>query len=393
MNLTASNFRGECFSESFSVFLFIFAIINYYDSMLKIKTVSKILSLLLIAAGVSSCANHEFKIKGEIYGAEEKPLLLEKANFQGEWVPVDSTRINKNGGFSISFPAPLSPEIYRLVLNNQYVYIPVDSTETITVNSSWDKFGHDFSLQGSPNAQRMEAFEKELQRANLSHPDSITNFKRGVYTKYIKESPASILSFYILTKTIDGKPLYYPAETSDSKYFAAVATGYKTHRPDAPQTTLLEETALRAMKEKNREAGKFKEIEANEISLIEIVLQDENGANRKLSDIVGKGKPVVVVFSLLNMPDSPELNLALAEIYRQHQDKVEFYNVSLDADQYAWREAARNLPWITVYSPGQNASEDAVRYNVYQIPSFFIYNSQGELTSRPISLDELNKSL
>ena len=361
---------------------------------MNLKLLSKISFLALSSAIMTiGCSKNEFKVKGEIYGGENKTVLLERTGFQGQWIPVDSAHINKTGGFSLKFPAPQSPEIFRLVLDNKYIYFPVDSIETITVTSSFDKFGNDFTLTGSPDAERMERFEKELLDAYYSNTDSLKTFKKEVYTKYMKELPGSIVSFYILTKTIDGKPLYNPGNPDDRKYFAAVATGFKTHRPNAPQTTLLEQTALQALKEKNKEEGKYLSIEANEITIIDMDLQDDKGNNVKLSDVVGKGKPVAVIFSLLNHQDSPEINMALAEIYNRKGGNVEFYNVSLDSDQYAWREAAHNLPWITVYSPGEFMSEDAAKYNVIQLPSFFIYNSEGELTSRPLTLDELSKSL
>ena len=340
----------------------------------------------------TSCANHGFKVKGEISDAQEKSIILEKSDFQGRWLPVDSTKINKDGGFSLSFPAPLAPEIYRLSLNGQYVYLPVDSTETITVNSSYNKFGAEFTLKGSQNATQLEKFEKELHATNTKDSVALAEFKRGVYTKYMKDAPGSILSFYILTKTVDGKPLYNPEDAIDSKYFGAVATGFKSKHPDDPHTAILEQTALQALKKKNSEAGKFKTLEAQEIALIDIDLQDDNGKQRKLSDIAGKGKPVVVIFSQLTLPEAPQFNIALSEIYKKHPN-IEFYHVSIDPDQYAWRDAAKNLPWITVYSPGQDSSEDAVRYNVFQIPSFYIYDGNGELKSRPMTLEELNKSL
>lgn len=355
-------------------------------------TVSLSVFILAIVA-LSSCSNHKFKIKGEIYGGENKSMVIEKSDFQGRWLPVDSIKINKNGGFSFSFPTPMSPEIFRLALNGQYIYVPVDSTETITLNTSYDDFGQNFNLGGSHNAELMTKFEKELQSLNYENPDSLKSFKRNVYSTYMKDSPGSIISFYILTKTINGNPLYDPSDYSDSKYFGAVATGFKSHRPDDPHTALLEQTALNSIKKRNAESGKYREIEAAEISLIDINQQDENGKMVALSSIVGQGKPVVVIFSLLNHEDSPELNIKLANIYKRLDGKAEFYNVSLDADQYAWREAAHNLPWITVYSPGQNTSEDAINYNVFQIPSFFIYNADGELVSRPMTIEELNKSL
>ena len=352
-----------------------------------------LLVFTLMGSLLAACSNNKFKVKGEIYGAHEQSIVLEKSDFFGRWIPVDSTKINKNGGFAFSFPALSAPEIFRLALDNRYIYFPVDSTETITVNSSLENFGTDFSLTGSHNAERLAEFEKALHSFATSEPDSLADFKRSIYSNYMKDSPGSIVSFYILTKTIGGKPLYNPDDIKDSKYFAAVATGYKIAHPDDPRTSLLEKTALESLKRKNSAVGNYKTIEAQEIKLIDIDAQNENGDNVKLSDVAGKGKPVVVIFSLLNIPESPELNIALAEIYKRLGGKVEFFNVSLDADQYTWREAAKNLPWITVYSPGQNNSEDALHYNVFQVPSFFIYNAEGELSSRPMTIEELNKSL
>ncbi|MCH5228510.1 MAG: DUF4369 domain-containing protein [Muribaculaceae bacterium] len=359
-----------------------------------VKYLSKgLLTVFTISILLFSCANHKFKVKGEIYGAEEKTLVLEKSDFYGRWLPVDSVKINKNGGFSISFPVPPSPEIFRLNLNDRYVYFPVNDKETITLLSSYDNFGRDFKLDGSPEAVMMEKFEKDLQSSYNSHPDSLINFKRSVFSNYMKDNQGSIIAFYILTKTVDDKPLYDPSDPLDKKYFGAVATGFKEKRPDDPHTALLEQTALQAQKNQRAAEGKFHQIEAEEISLIDIDLQNENGQNVKLSSVTGKGKPVVVIFSLLNHPDSPEFNIKLAKIYNRLEGKVEFYNVSLDEDQYEWREAAKNLPWITVYSPGQNSSKDAVRYNVFQVPSFYIYDANGELSSRPMTLEELNQKL
>lgn len=352
-----------------------------------------VLSFFSFSLILSSCANHDFKIKGEINGADDKVVLLEKSDYIGQWITVDSVHTNKNGGFSFSFPTSGAPDIYRLSLNNQYIYIPVDSTETITVISSYDNFAKDFSLSGSQNAQLMEQFEKELHSYKNSGAEQSEEFKKNVYTKYIKDNRSSILSFYILTKTIDDQPLYDPTNPADRKYFGAVATGYKETKPNDPHTALLEQIALNAIKQKNNEAGNFIELEASEISLIDIDLPDENGKNVKLSDLVGKGKPVVVIFSILNHDDSPAFNLKLADIYNRVKDRIIFYNVSIDLDQLQWREAAKNLPWITVFSPGQENSNDVVRYNVFQIPSFFIYDAQGELQSRPLTLEELSKSL
>lgn len=349
------------------------------------------LGAVALLAAVSSCGEAKFKIEGEINGADNQAVVLEKSDFHGRWVAIDSTRTNASGAFSISRTAPAAPEIFRLQVDGKYIYVPIDSIETVTVESSLANFGSDFSLSGSDNAVRLENFEKELMALpeNVSD-DSLASFKRAVFTKYMREPQASIVSYYILTKTFGKRNLFDP-NTDDYKYFAAVATGYKDLRPNDPHTALLEKTSLDALKRRNQERGARLEIKAPELKVIDIDLPDENGKNVKLSSIVNNGKKTVVIFSLLTHPDSPAINLALSDIYKS--GNVNFYQVSLDPDQYAWRDAAKNLPWTTVYDPDGQYSTAAVSYNVSAIPSFYIYSAAGELVDSAFSIDELKKKL
>ena len=69
------------------------------------------------------------------------------------------------------------------------------------------------------------------------------------------------------------------------------------------------------------------------------------------------------------------------------------YHISFDADHYVWRDAARNLPWITVIDPGGMSSDALVKYNVGTIPAFFIYDAGGELVDRASDFRELSQKL
>lgn len=360
----------------------------------KFFDISKTYFLIAVTAGLiaTSCGNADFKIKGEIYGADDKPVILEKSDFHGRWMAIDSTRTSSTGAFSISRPAPAAPEVFRLSIDDKFLYVPIDSTETITVTSSLDKFGSEFTLAGSRKAETLEKFEKDIISlpANLS-VDSLTAFKKKIYANYLMNAQGSVVSYYILTKFIGNKPLFNPDDVNDIKYFAAVANGFKQLRPDDPRTALLEQTSVEAMKKKNLAFGKRLEIEAEELSIVDIDLPDENGKNIKLSDVVGKGKPTVVIFSLLTHPDAPALNIELSKIYNSHN--ISFYNVSLDPDQYAWRDAAKNLPWITVFDPDGEYSNAARLYNISELPTYFIYSSTGELTDRASTINELRKKL
>ncbi|MDE5881651.1 MAG: DUF4369 domain-containing protein [Muribaculaceae bacterium] len=362
--------------------------LNFY-SLSGAKSLLILASSLLLAA----CSEPSFKIKGEIEGADNQSVLLEKSDFMGRWVIVDSTRTSSSGSFSISRPAPAAPEIFRLDIDNRYIYLPIDSIETLTVTTTLKDFGTDFSVTGSEKAEALTRFEKEVHALpdNIS-ADSLTAFKRNIFTKYMRDAQGSIVSYYILTKVKDNKPLFDP-ETDDYKYFAAVATGFKELRPYDPHTALLENTSVNAIKKRNAERGNRLQIEAEEVTILDIDLPDENGKNRKLSEFVGNGKPTVVMFTLLTHPDAPAANIELSKLYNRYGGNVNFYQVSLDPDQYAWRDAARNLPWITVFDADGEYSKAARMYNVGNIPAYYIYDRKGDLAARAVNIDDLSKQL
>ena len=343
---------------------------------------------------VSACDREQkFKVDGDIYGAEGKSVTLAKADFAGRWVVVDSARVDKNGHFSISAVSPASPEIYRLTYNNRFIYLPVDSVETIHVSTDTAKFGKDFKLTGTPKAELMEAFERDLRGYNPADSAASEAFKRSVYTKYIQDSRGSIISYYVLTKVVDGKPLYDPADPGDIRYYGAVATQFEQFRPDDPHGKMVREVSIKAMRKRNSDMGRRKVLQAEEKRVVDIALPDENGTVRKLSDYVGKGNRVLVAFGMMNDEKSPAFNRELAALQSKFGSGMTIYSVSVDADQYAWRDAARNLPWITVFDAGGMTSTALIDYNVSVLPSFYIYSADGELIDSAFTIEDLHKKL
>lgn len=362
--------------------------------MKRYLTVTSFSLIFFLSIIVISCGEKKFKIDGEISGADKELLVLEKADFNGNWLIIDSTRTSSKGSFKFSRPAFPAPEILRLSLGKNHIYIPVDSTENINVKSSAGAFGIDFELSGSVTAKNMELFEKELLALPQDiSPDSLDSFKKSVFTKYMQRTPGSLTGYYILTKQVNGKPLFSPYEGDDYKYFAAVATGFQQTRPDDPRTKLLEQTGINALRERNNRLGRHREFEANEISLIEISLPDEKGAAKSLSEVAAQGKPTLLVFSLMNAEDSPALNFQLNKIREEKGNSFNIYQVSPDADRYAWREAASNLPWTTVYDSEAEYSPALAAYNVTELPAFFIIDSKGNLSARVFSLEEVKKGI
>ena len=97
--------------------------------------------------------------------------------------------------------------------------------------------------------------------------------------------------------------------------------------------------------------------------------------------------------SMMNEKESPVVNRALSDLYNSKGGSVEFYMVSLDRDRYAWRDAAVNLPWITVFDQEGRSSDIVTKYNIGVLPAFFIFNADGALVDRAFSIGELKEKL
>lgn len=344
-----------------------------------------------VALALASCKEKEFRIEGTVEGGADRSVVLEKASYGGHWIAVDSARVGNDGRFRIASDRPSAPEIYRLALDDRYIYLPVDSTETLSVTAKAPDFGTDFTVSGTPQAEQMAQFEKELMTLEFSDSAKREDFKKNVYSKYLKDSRAGILSYYVLTKTVGTEPLYDIMSESDAKYYAAVATAYQQYRPADPHTRLLQAASMDALKRKHSAAGRKRVMEAEEIKFIDLTLPDENGKDVSLSDVMGKGKKGVMIVTVMNEKESPAINKALSDIHSRGD--LAFYMIAIDGDQYAWRDAAKNLPWTTVTDPEGRNSEVLTRYNIGTLPAFFIFAPDGHLTDRAFSLEELNKKL
>lgn len=336
---------------------------------------------------------NNFRLEGVIEGADDASLVVERADYNGVWQPIDSTRTGGDGKFKIDVASAGVPEIYRLVLDGKYIYFPVDSTEHIRVESSLGGFGREYSLSGSEQARKFEEFDKALLRLPVTVADSVALFKKNVFNKYIKDSRGNLLGYYVLTKSVNGNLLFDPRDTSDVKYYSAVATIFKEFRPDDPRTAVLEQMALEGMKRRNKEMGRKMVVNANELKVIEIDLPGPDGKNHRLSETLRAGRPGIVVFTSQKDANTPGINVRLRELYDRRGGNISIYHVNVDGDRYAWKDGAVNLPWTSVYASAASDGKTLRDYNVSEVPTFFIYSPQGELINRAEDIEGLEAIL
>lgn len=346
---------------------------------------------VLASAGFQSCHDGNFHVDGAIDGAKDSLIVLQRADFSGRWVTVDSARGGDGGSFVFKFEAPATPEIFRVGCGGKYVYLPVDSTERLNVSGTLATLATGAKVSGSEQAERLARFEREAAALKATDEASREAFKRRVFTEYIQDRRADAVSYYVLGKEVGGSPLFSVNNPKDAKYYSAVATAFVQYRPTDPRTEALKQTALKAQQARNRTLGRQTVVQAGQTSSIDIILPDVSGTERSLSQQLGKGRPTVVIFSVMTAKESPAINRLIADIY--NKGGVEVYQVCLDSDRTAWREAAKAIPWTCVFDPDGSASAAARAYNVTTLPAAYIYNSRGELVARAESFADLERKL
>ena len=62
-------------------------------------------------------------------------------------------------------------------------------------------------------------------------------------------------------------------------------------------------------------------------------------------------------------------------------------------DEFQWRQAAKNLPWITVYDGNGVNSKYLSLYNVGGFPTLFVINRKGEIVERITDMEKLSSTL
>lgn len=91
---------------------------------------------------------------------------------------------------------------------------------------------------------------------------------------------------------------------------------------------------------------------------------------------------------------SPAFNVELNKVYEKYrQQGLEIYQVSVDENEYAWKQTAKNLPWITVLNNVAEGGKVLQQYNVGALPTTFVFNRNGELVQRVLDIDDLDSAV
>lgn len=339
--------------------------------------------MAMIAMILTSCNEGKFKVDGKITGATDSTLLVLEESSNGNWFVVDTVAVKTDGTFSVNAPAPEYPNIYRLRTTGEVICFPIDSLDHITVNTKLSAFSTEYTLSGSAHAEQVMKIDKEAiaLSGEKATPQQLKDFKRKVAEQIVAD-PAGIVAYYAINKYLDGKPLYDPLDDDDLRIIGAVANAFYSFRPNDPRTGYLVNVLTAGQQRRRAATEGMDTIYADVASLIDIDLQDYDGVDHKLSEVAAKNRLVLLNFTMYQADYSPMFNKLLNDVYNKYKAQgLVIYQISLDNDAVAWRQAAQNLPWITVYDHNGVSSVNVGAYQVTGVPTTFVIKN-GEIVER-----------
>ena len=374
----------------------------------------KYVLIAMAALAMASCSEKKFHVEGTISNAKDSLLLLENVGIE-EITVVDSIRLDEDGSFNFSGDAQESPEFYRLRIAGQIINVSIDSTETVTVKAKYPQMATEYEISGSDNCLKIKELalkqialrqraiaisENEdltVKETNDSIMGLISQYKEDIKKNYIYAEPGKAYAYFALFQTLGDMLLFNPrADREDIKAFAAVATSWDSFYPNSARGANLHNIAIEGMNNiRINDAARAQTIDASKVSsagIIDIALRDNNGKQRKLSDL--KGKVVLLDFHVFATEDSPARILQLRELYNKyHAQGFEVYQVSVDPDEHFWKQQTAALPWINVRDANGLQSQTLAIYNVQAIPDYFLIDRGNNIVGRAQNIKDLEQTL
>ena len=348
----------------------------------------KILYICCVAVTFTACQKkQQFTIDGIITDASNSTLYLEQTTPSGN-VCLDSVVLKDDGKFRFRQPRAEYPDIYQLRLNTRKLLLAVDSTEHITISTSSDSLSLTDHIQGSEKTLQVTALRRSLLAGDIAA-------HRELQKKTIMDDPRSIVAYYALLQSKDGRYLLSPYNSEDLPYFRTVATAFNAFMPEYYRSKALYKQVLSIInEEKAAQAAQLMQqfIEESDNAFLEITLPDESGKLQSLSQF--KGKLTVLDFSSVAMPNSAAYLFDLKDVYNKYHSKgVQLFQVSADRNFLLWQQTAENLPWTTVRSEQGPLDQCFLTYNVQRLPAVFLLNKKGEVIGRFTSFDDLSRKI
>lgn len=315
-----------------------------------------IIILAASAALLQACGSEGWRLEGTAPDGIDT-VFIQAPTTAGGWYKVDSAAV-KSGKYAFSLPRANS-EIYRVDLGNRSVYVPADSTETVTLTADGRRGGS------------AEALLFNTVDSVVSAGGDAKAMLRALDGRY-----ASTAAYYA-TRLVRNRLL-----------LRTVANRYVEERPDDPRTAVVRAELVKMMP-KNSQPADRQVILADEIGYFDIELMNRNGRMQKLSDVVEANPLVVLAYVDFTDDNAQAITRALGDA---QSAGAAIYEVGFSDNQHTWAAATEGLPWVSVYQSDAADKMHISRYAVARFPTFFILKN-GEIVDRLSDYTALNETL
>lgn len=372
---------------------------------------------LLVLAG--SCQDREkgFRVNGTLENADDRMIYLQEMTSR-ELIPVDSTRINASGTFSLGGVSD-GTRFYALYTQpGNYVYLLARNGDEIQITGdATDLFGT-YRVEGSEESRLIYDLTREQNKtmARIRHLSKIFNdslqspdfeaIKAGLDSTYagivdahreftfrfIENNLHSQASLMALYQQIG--PRYYLLDPDkDFRYYAMVDSSLQILCPESDAVRDLHRQV-----EELRQRKKMESLSAARLAVgveaPEIALPSPSGDTIVLSSL--RGKVVLLDFWASWCAPCRYENPNLVKNYMKYRDKgFEIYQVSLDRTKAAWLKGIKddNLDWVHVSDLQYWNSIVVPVYNIQGIPMNFLLDRDGRILAQNLRGEQLNNKL